>query len=313
MNKAARIFVAGHRGLAGSAIVRRLMALGYTALITRSKAELDLRDQAAVERFFATVRPEVVILAAARVGGIHANDSRPAEFIGDNLLIQSHIIDASRRHGVQKLVFLGSSCIYPRLAPQPMKEEYLLTGPLEPTNEWYAIAKIAGLKMCQAYRRQYGLDAISLMPTNLYGPGDNFNEQDSHVLPALVRKFHQACSAGAETVTLWGSGKPRREFLHVDDFAEALCLLLETYSDEQPINIGCGTDVSITELAQLVAEAAGFRGRIVYDSSKPDGAPRKLLDVTRLLALGWQARIPLAEGIARTYKWYESNIASTRS
>ncbi len=312
MNKAARIFVAGHRGLAGSAILRRLAALGYTALITRTRAELDLRDQGAVEGFFASARPEIVILAAARVGGIHANDTRPAEFIGDNLLIQSHVIDASRTHSVQKLVFLGSSCIYPRLAPQPMKEEYLLTGALEPTNESYAIAKIAGLKMCQAYRRQYGLDAISLMPTNLYGPGDNFSELDSHVVPALVRKFHQAHTTGSDTVTLWGSGQPRREFLHVDDFADAVCVLLEVYTGEAPINVGCGSDVSIAQLARLIADAVGFRGHIAYDSSKPDGAPRKLLDVSRLTALGWEPKIGLAEGIAQTYAWYEKHLDTVR-
>jgi GDP-L-fucose synthase len=312
MNKRTRIFVAGHRGLAGAAILRRLTALGYTAPLTRSKAELDLRDQAAVESFFATTRPEAVILAAARVGGIYANDTRPGEFIGDNLLIQSHVIDACRRHPVQKLVFLGSSCIYPRLAPQPMKEEYLLTGALEPTNQWYAIAKIAGLKMCQAYRRQYGLNAIAVMPTNLYGPGDNFDELDAHVLPALIRRFHEARTSGADTVSLWGTGQPRREFLHVDDFAEAVCLLLETYAAEEPINIGCGNDVSIAELAQLIAATVGFRGRIAYDASKPDGAPRKLLDVSRITALGWRSKIGLAEGIAQTYAWYASHLDSVR-
>jgi GDP-L-fucose synthase len=312
MNKGARIFVAGHRGLAGAAILRRLTALGYTAPLTRSRAELDLRDQAAVESFFATTRPEVVILAAARVGGIYANDTRPGEFIGDNLLIQSHVIDACRRHGVQKLVFLGSSCIYPRLAPQPMKEEYLLTGALEPTNQWYAIAKIAGLKMCQAYRRQYGLNAIAVMPTNLYGPGDNFSELDSHVLPALIRRFHEARTSGADTVSLWGTGQPRREFLHVDDFADAVCLLLETYAAEEPINIGCGNDVSIAELSRLIAATVGFQGRIAYDASKPDGAPRKLLDVSRITGMGWLPKITLAEGIAQTYAWYSSHLHTVR-
>jgi|SRR5580658_4631945 GDP-L-fucose synthase len=312
VNNSARIYVAGHRGLAGSAILRRLSALGYQNLITRSSGELDLRDQAAVESFFATVRPEVVVLAAARVGGIHANNSRPAEFIGDNLLIQTHVIDASRRHGIQKLLFLGSSCIYPRLAPQPMKEEYLLTGPLEPTNEWYAVAKIAGLKMCQAYRRQYGLDAIAAMPTNLYGPGDNFSELDAHVLPALVRRFHYAQTSGLDSVTLWGTGRPRREFLHVDDFAEAICQLLLTYAGEEPVNVGCGSDVSIAELARLIADAAGFRGRILYDSTKPDGTPRKLLDVSRITAMGWRPKINLAEGIAQTYAWYASHLDTVR-
>jgi GDP-L-fucose synthase len=312
VNNSARIYVAGHRGLAGSAILRRLSALGYQNLITRSSGELDLRDQAAVESFFATVRPEVVVLAAARVGGIHANNSRPAEFIGDNLLIQTHVIDASRRHGIQKLLFLGSSCIYPRLAPQPMKEEYLLTGPLEPTNEWYAVAKIAGLKMCQAYRRQYGLDAIAAMPTNLYGPGDNFSELDAHVLPALVRRFHYAQTSGLDSVTLWVTGRPRREFLHVDDFAEAICQLLLTYAGEEPVNVGCGSDVSIAELARLIAAAAGFRGRILYDSTKPDGTPRKLLDVSRITAMGWRPKINLAEGIAQTYAWYASHLDTVR-
>jgi GDP-L-fucose synthase len=312
MNKAAPIFVAGHRGLAGSAIQRRLNALGYTNLITRTRGELDLRDQAAVDAFFASARPHTVILAAARVGGIHANDSRAAEFIGENLLIQTHVIDASHRYDVKKLVFLGSSCIYPRLAPQPMKEEYLLSGPLEPTNQWYAIAKIAGLKMCQAYRRQYGLDAICLMPTNLYGPGDNFSELDSHVLPALIRRFHHARVSGADSVTLWGTGRPRREFLHADDLAGAVGLLLETYSAEDPINVGCGSDVSIAELARLIADTVGFRGRIAFDSSKPDGAPRKLLDVSRITHMGWRPGIALAEGIAQTYAWFAEHLDTVR-
>jgi GDP-L-fucose synthase len=312
MNKTVRVYVAGHRGLVGSAILRRLNALGFADAITRTRTELDLRNQGAVEAFFSSARPEVVVLAAARVGGIHANDSRPGEFIGDNLLIQSHVIEASRRYGIGKLVFLGSSCIYPRLAPQPMKEEYLLSGPLEPTNQWYAIAKIAGLKMCQAYRRQYGLDAISVMPTNLYGPGDNFSELDSHVLPALINRFHHARTSGMDAVTLWGSGQPRREFLHVDDLADAVCLLLQTYAGEEPINIGSGTDLSIAELARLVADVVGFRGRIDYDSSKPDGAPRKLLDVSRLSAMGWKPSIGLAEGIAQTYAWYVRHLDIVR-
>lgn len=312
MNKDERVFVAGHRGLAGSAILRRLGALGYSNLLTRSSAELDLRDQAAVARFFAEARPGVVILAAARVGGIFANSSRPAEFIRDNLQIQTNVIDSAARSGARKLLFLGSSCIYPRLAPQPMQEDALLTGELEPTNQWYAIAKIAGLKMCQAYRRQFGLDAISLMPTNLYGPGDNFSELDSHVLPALIRRFHEARVRGSDVVTIWGSGKPRREFLHADDFASAACLLLEQYSDERPINVGCGYDVSISELAELVARATGFRGRVECDPTKPDGAPRKLLDISRLTAMGWSPRIPLPEGIAQTCRWYEENEADVR-
>jgi GDP-L-fucose synthase len=312
VNKGERVFVAGHRGLAGSAILRRLGVLGYSNLITRSSTELDLRDQAAVARFFADARPGVVILAAARVGGIFANSSRPAEFIRDNLQIQTNVIDSAARSGTRKLLFLGSSCIYPRLAPQPMQEEALLTGELEPTNQWYAIAKIAGLKMCQAYRRQFGLDAISLMPTNLYGPGDNFSELDSHVLPALIRRFHEARVRGADVVTIWGSGKPRREFLHADDFASAACLLLEQYSDERPINVGCGYDVSISELAELVARATGFRGRVECDPTKPDGAPRKLLDISRLTAMGWSAGIPLPEGIAQTCRWYEEHETDLR-
>lgn len=292
--------------------MRRLRGLGYTNLITRTSAELDLRDQAAVESFFSTVRPAAVVLAAARVGGIHANNSRPADFIRDNLQVQTNVIDASQRHGVRKLVFLGSSCIYPRLAPQPMKEEYLLTGALEPTNQWYAVAKIAGLKMCQAYRRQFDFDAISLMPTNLYGPADNFSELDSHVLPALIRRFHEARVSAAPTVTIWGTGTPRREFLHADDFADATCLLLEEYSDEAPVNVGCGTDVSILELATLIAEVCGYRGQVLCDPSKPDGTPRKLLDISRLSALGWKPKIPLADGIARTYRWYVDNLAAAR-
>jgi GDP-L-fucose synthase len=305
VNKDSPVYVAGHRGLAGSAIVRRLQALEFRNILVRTHQELDLCDQAGVERFFAGSRPEYVFLAAARVGGIHANDTYPADFIRENLQIQTNVIDASRQHGARKLVFLGSSCIYPRLAPQPMKEEYLLTGPLEPTNQWYAIAKIAGLKMCQAYRRQYGFDAIALMPTNLYGPGDNFSESDSHVLPALIRRFHDAQRQGLAQVAIWGSGKPRREFLHADDFAAAACMLLEHYSSEEPINVGCGIDVSIADLAALIAEVVGFKGVIAYNSAKPDGAPRKLLDISRLSAMGWSSRISLADGIAATYEWFK--------
>jgi GDP-L-fucose synthase len=312
VNKNASIFVAGARGLAGHALVRRLRALGFMNLLLPSSSELDLRRQADVEKFFQENRPECVILAAARVGGIHANNTRPAEFIADNLAIQNNVIDASYRAGTKKFLFLGSSCIYPRLAEQPMRETALLTGALEPTNEWYAIAKIAGLKMCQAYRRQYGFDAISVMPTNLYGPFDNFSELDSHVLPALIRRFHEAAERNAPEVVIWGSGTPRREFLHADDFADAACLLLEQYSAEEPVNIGCGTDVSINEVASLVAAAAGFRGRIVNDTSKPDGAPRKLLDISRLAALGWQPKIPLAQGIAATSEWYRANLQTAR-
>ncbi len=312
MNRHSLVYVAGHLGLAGSAIVRRLVALGFDNLVLRDSTELDLRDQSRVREFFAETRPQTVILAAARVGGIQANDTRPADFIADNLQIQTNVIDASYRHGARKLVFLGSSCIYPRLAPQPMKETYLLTGELEPTNQWYAVAKIAGLKMCQAYRRQYGFDAICLMPTNLYGPGDNFSDTQSHVLPALIRRFHAAQVAGATEVTVWGSGRARREFLHADDFAAATCKLMEEYSSEDPINIGCGADVAISELAELVGAAAGYRGRIVYDSSRPDGAPRKLLDVSGLTTMGWSPRIPLSEGIARTYAWYKEHGAGGR-
>jgi GDP-L-fucose synthase len=299
-----RIFVAGHRGLVGSAIVRRLQADGFDNLLLRGRDQLDLTDRAAVDAFFAAEKPDVVILAAAKVGGIHANNSYPAEFLHDNLLLQDNVIDAAYRHGVQKLTFLGSSCIYPKLAPQPIKEEYLLTGPLEPTNEWYAIAKIAGIKLCQAYRRQYGFNAISLMPTNLYGPGDNFDLENSHVLPALIRKFHEAKLRGDKEVVMWGTGTPRREFLHVDDLAAAVVHLTKTYESEAIVNIGVGEDISIRELAELVKDITGYQGGIVNDTSKPDGTPRKLLDVSRLHALGWEAKIPLREGIEATYRWF---------
>ena len=304
MPATARIFVAGHRGLVGSAIVRRLRADGASHLLLRSRAELDLTDQAAVARFFAEEKPEYVFLAAAKVGGIHANNTRPAEFLRENLAIQDNVIHSAWQNGVRKLCFLGSSCIYPKLAPQPLKEEYLLTGPLEPTNEWYAIAKIAGIKQCQAYRRQYGFDAISLMPTNLYGPGDNFDLQNSHVLPALIRKFHEAKLAGADEVIIWGTGTPLREFLHVDDMADAAVFLMRHYSEEQFVNVGSGSDLSIRALAELVAEVVGFQGRIVNDTSKPDGTPRKLMDVSRLRAMGWSPRIGLREGIEGAYRWY---------
>lgn len=304
MEKDAKIYVAGHRGLVGSAIVRKLRAEGFTNLLLRTRTELDLTRQAEVEAFFAAERPTYVFLAAAKVGGILANDTYGGDFIRDNLLIQTHVIEAARQANVQKLLFLGSSCIYPKFAPQPMPEDCLLTGTLEPTNEPYAVAKIAGLTMVKAYRRQYGFNGISLMPTNLYGPGDNFDLNSSHVLAALLRKFHEAKLTNAPTVTVWGTGKPRREFLHVDDLADAALFLMEHYEGEQPINVGVGEDISIGELASLVREIVGYAGDIVYDTTKPDGTPRKLLDVSRLHALGWQARIGLREGISATYIWY---------
>ncbi len=296
----------------GAAVSRALEQQGYTNLLCRTHRELDLTDQAAVREFFDREHPQAVIMAAARVGGIQANDTRPAEFIRDNLLIQDNVIDAAYRAGVEKFVFLGSSCIYPKLAPQPIKEDYLLTGPLEPTNEWYAIAKIAGLKMCQAYRRQYGFNAISLMPTNLYGPGDNFDLQNSHVLPALIRRFHEAKQRGESTLSIWGTGTPRREFLHVDDLADAVVYLLETYNEEPIVNIGWGEDVTICELAETIASVAGFQGRLEFDSSKPDGTPRKLLDTSRLTALGWKPKIRLRAGIEDTYAWFEEHVAEAR-
>lgn len=304
MNRESRIFVAGHRGLAGSAIVRRLMELGYSNLVMRTHAELELVDRAAVDGFFSSERPDAVILAAAKVGGILANSSYPADFLYQNLAIQTNVIDAAYRSGVRKLVFLGSSCIYPKLAEQPIREASLLTGPLEPTNEWYAVAKIAGIKMCQAYRLQYGFDAIALMPTNLYGPGDNFDLASSHVLPALLRKFHEAKQRGDEEVVVWGTGTPQREFLHVDDLAAATVFLMETYGGAEIVNVGTGTDVTIRELCELLREVVGYRGRLVFDASKPDGTPRKLLDVSRLRELGWEARIGLREGLEQTYGWY---------
>lgn len=304
MDLKASIFVAGARGLVGSAVVRKLQAEGYRNLILPTREELDLTDQAAVYRFFSQMKPEYVFLVAGRVGGILANSTYPADFIRDNIMIQSNVIDAAYRYGTTKLLDLGSSCIYPKLAPQPMTEECLLSSALEPSNEWYAVAKITGLKMCQAYRRQYGFDAISLMPTNLYGPGDNFDLESSHVLPAMLRKFHDAKEQGRDEVVLWGTGSPRREFLHVDDLADACLFVMQEYEGESFLNVGVGEDVSIRELAGMVQAAVGFEGRIVWDDSKPDGTLRKLLDVSRLHALGWRARTPLTRGIPETYRWF---------
>ena len=309
MDAASRIYVAGHRGLVGSAILRRLRADGYSNLIVRDRSELDLLDTRAVNDFFASERPEYVFLAAARVGGILANSTRPAEFIYENLAIQTNVIEAARAHGATKLEFLGSSCIYPKFAPQPISEDSLLTGPLEPTNEWYAIAKIAGVKMAQAYRRQYGFGAINLMPTNLYGPGDNFDPESAHVLPALIRKFHEAKMMGDKEVVIWGTGSPRREFLHVDDLADAAVYLMLHYDEEGIVNVGTGEDITIRELAEMIGSIVGFEGRLAFDTSKPDGTPRKLLDVSRIRALGWTARIPLGEGIRSTYEWFQNHVA----
>ena len=306
-----RVFVAGHRGMVGSALVRRL-AQEECQVLTVGRDAVDLRNQPAVDRWFDEHRPEGVLLAAARVGGIHANDTHPGDFLYDNLAIATNVIEASRRTGVAKLLFLSSSCIYPRLAPQPMPESCLLTGPLEPTNEWYAIAKNAGLKLCQAYRRQHGCDFVSVMPTNLYGSNDNFDPVSSHVLPALLAKIDAAVRDDRDTVEIWGSGRPRREFLHVDDLADAVVYLMKVWSEEEPINIGTGSDVTITELARLIADVAGFTGRFIFDAGKPDGTPRKLLDVSKLTALGWRPRISLETGIRQTYEWYRARRAANR-
>lgn len=312
LEKNSRIFVAGHRGLVGAAIHRRLEMEGYSSLITRTHRELDLTRQSEVEEFFEKEKPEYVFLAAAKVGGILANSTYPADFIYQNLMIEANVIQAAYKHGVEKLLFLGSSCIYPRECPQPMKEEYLLSGKLEPTNEPYAIAKIAGIKICQAYNRQYGTRFISVMPTNLYGAGDNFDLETSHVLPALIRKFHEAkisdelrvTSDEKRSVTVWGTGAPRREFLHVDDLADACIFLMKNYEESEIVNIGVGKDISIRELAELIKEIVGYEGDIWFDPSKPDGTPQKLLDVNKIYALGWKSRIPLREGIRMTYEWY---------
>jgi GDP-L-fucose synthase len=306
MNKTDKIFVAGHRGMVGSAIVRRLKAAGYENLVVRTSSELDLRQQTEVARFFQQERPDYVFLAAAKVGGILANNTYRADFLYDNLMIQNNVIHQSYLSGVKKLMFLGSSCIYPKLAPQPLQESSLLTGLLEPTNEPYAIAKIAGIKMCDAYRAQYGCDFVSVMPTNLYGPNDNYDLQNSHVLPALIRKFHTAKQTNATQVVLWGTGAPLREFLHVDDLADACYFLMQHFSEEGFVNIGTGTDISIKDLAQLIAEIVGYEGNLEHDLSKPDGTPRKLMDVTKLSDLGWQARISLKEGIERVYEGLEN-------
>jgi len=304
MNRNDRIYIAGHTGLVGSAIMRRLHAEGCSELISGTHSELDLSSQSAVDAFFSATRPDYVFLAAARVGGIQANSNFPAEFIYSNLSIQTNVIHAAWKNNVKKLLFLGSSCIYPKHAPQPINEDYLLTGPLETTNEWYAVAKIAGIKMCQAYRRQYGFNAIAVMPTNLYGPGDNFDLENSHVLPALLRKFHEAKIRNKNEVIIWGSGKPRREFMHVDDLADACVFLMKHYEQEKIINAGTGKDISISELAYLIKEISGFHGSLEFDTSKPDGTPRKLLDVSRLSELGWKAGIGFEQGIKDTYDWY---------
>lgn len=307
MDKHARIYIVGHRGLVGSALVRVLKAQSFDNLILATSKELDLRDQLAVRSFYKNNRPEYVFVAAAKVGGIFANDSYPADFIYDNLMIEANLIHGAYEFGVRKLLFLGSTCIYPKMAPQPLKEEYLLTGPLESTNEWYAIAKIAGIKLCQAYHKQYGCRFISAMPTNLYGPGDNFDLQNSHVLPALIRKFHEAKVQGNSFVKIWGTGKPRREFLHVDDCASACLFLMERYDAPEPVNIGMGEDITIKELAELVKSVVGFEAEIIFDTAKPDGTPRKLVDPSKINELGWSARITLNEGIRSTYEWYLSN------
>ncbi|GAA1273046.1 GDP-L-fucose synthase [Pseudonocardia aurantiaca] len=312
LDRSARVHIAGHRGLAGSAIWRALSAAGFSDLVGARSSEVDLRDRAATFDYLLSTRPDAVVLAAARVGGIVANNTYPAEFLSENLQIQVNVMDAAHAAGVQRLLFLGSSCIYPKFAEQPIRESSLLTGALEPTNDAYAIAKIAGIMQVQAHRRQYGVRWISAMPTNLYGPGDNFDPENSHVLPALLRRFHEAVESGADSVVLWGSGTPRREFLHVDDLGRAVVHLLDVYDEPETINVGVGEDVTIRELAETVADVVGFAGEIVQDTSRPDGTPRKLLDVTRLRALGWEPRIPLREGIESTYRWFLEHRAEAR-
>lgn len=312
MEKGSKIYVAGHRGLVGSALERELLRLGYENLTRRTRQELDLRDRANVDAFFATERPEFVFLAAARVGGILANNTYPADFIRENLEVQLNVIDAAHRHGVRKLMFLGSACIYPKLAPQPIREEYLLTGPLEPTNAPYAIAKIAGISLCQSYNRQYGTRFISVMPTNLYGPGDTFDLQNSHVLPALMRRLDEGKRAGASKVTIWGSGSPRREFLHVDDMARACVHLMLHYESSEIINVGCGEDIAIGDLARTIQRLVGYEGVLEFDRSKPDGTPLRRLDISRLLATGWKPTISLEAGLASTYRWYCDNRSQLR-
>ncbi|BAH56171.1 GDP-L-fucose synthase family protein [Rhodococcus opacus] len=313
LDRHAPLYVAGHRGLVGSAIWRRLEADGFDNLIGRSSSELDLRDREAVFEFFEQTKPRTVVLAAAKVGGILANNTYPVDFLSENMRIQVNVLDAALEHGVERLLFLGSSCIYPKLAPQPIKEEYLLTGHLEPTNDAYAIAKIAGILQIQAVRRQYGLPWISAMPTNLYGPGDNFSPQGSHVLPALIRRYDEARHTGLESVTNWGTGSPRREFLHVDDMASACLHLLENYDGPDQVNVGTGEDSTIKEIAQIVAEEVGYGGRIEWDTSKPDGTPRKLLDITKLRNSGWEPKIGLREGIASTISWYRQHVDLVRT
>jgi GDP-L-fucose synthase len=309
MDKTDRIFVAGHRGMVGSALVRRFEAEAFSIVVTRERSQLDLTDESAVAKFFAEERPDIVIVAAAKVGGIKANNDYPVEFLVENLRIQNNVIRAAHENGVRKLLFLGSSCIYPKFAPQPIPETALLSGPLEPTNEAYAIAKIAGIKLCQAYCREYGKNFISVMPTNLYGPNDNFDLETSHVLAALLRKAHEAKTRNDRNLVVWGTGKPRREFLHVDDLASACLLLLEKYDSPEIINVGCGEDISIRELAELICDVVGFDGELTWDTTKPDGTPRKLLDVTKLHALGWKPVITLRDGIQRTYDWFVANFA----